>query len=109
MENRTRPVQIKFRVTEEEKDIIKNRMQECHITNMAKYLRQMAINGAIFVTDYSELKERNYELHKIGVNINQIAKKVNETGNIYSHDIDEIKEMLDAIWQSQKFILSDEP
>lgn len=75
----------------------------------AKYLRQMAIHGAIFVTDYSELKERNYELHKIGVNIKQIAKKVNETGNINSHEIDQLKEMMDAIWQSQNYILSDEP
>jgi len=109
MENLKRPIQIKFRVNNSEYVAIKERMKECHIKNFSRYMRQMAIHGAIFVTDYSELKERNYELHKIGVNINQIAKKVNETGNINSHEIDQLKEMMDAIWQSQKYILSDEP
>lgn len=52
---------------------------------------------------------RNYELHKIGVNINQIAKKVNETGIINPQEIELLKEMMDSIWQSQKYILSDEP
>lgn len=104
-----RPIQIKFRVNEQEYNLIKERMNECKIHNMSRFLRQMSLHGCIIVTDYSELKERNYELHKIGVNINQIAKKVNETGNIYSSDIELIKEMMDSIWQSQKYILSDEP
>ena len=50
-----------------------------------------------------------YELHKIGVNINQIAKKVNETGSIYSEDIRMMEEMMDTIWQLQKYLLADEP
>lgn len=105
----TRPIQIKFRVTDHERDLIIERMKMCGIKNMARFLRLMAINGCIINTDYSELKTRNYELHKIGVNINQIAKKVNETGRIFSGDIDRLQEMMDAIWQSQKYILSDEP
>lgn len=104
-----RPIQIKFRVNNSEYVAIKDRMKDCHIKNFSRYMRQMALHGCVIVTDYSELKERNYELHKIGVNINQIAKKVNETGNINSHEIDQLKEMMDAIWQSQKYILSDEP
>lgn len=104
-----RPVQIKFRVTSHERDLIKKRMEMCGIKNMAMYLRLMAINGCVINPDYSELKARNYELHKIGVNINQIAKKVNETDRIFSGDIERLQEMMDAIWQSQKYILSDEP
>ena len=49
-----------------------------------------------------------YELHKIGVNINQIAHKINSTGTIYEKEINDVKEMLDTIWQFQKMILSDE-
>lgn len=104
-----RPIQIKFRVNEQEYLLIKERMKDCKIHNMARFLRQMSLHGCVIVTDYSELKERNYELHKIGVNINQIAKKANETGNIYATDIELLKEMMDSIWQSQKYILSDEP
>ena len=76
---------------------------------MARSLRLMAINGCVINTDYSELKARNYELHKIGVNINQIAKKANETGSIYAEDVKMLQEMMDTIWQLQKYILSAEP
>ena len=104
-----REVQVKFRVTAHEKELIKERMKMCGIKNMARFLRLMAINGCIINTDYSELKARNYELHKIGVNINQIAKKANETGSIYAEDMRMLQEMMDTIWQLQKYILSDEP
>ena len=104
-----RPVQIIFRVTEQEKEQIQERMKMCKIKNMASFLRMMAINGCIINTDYTELKARNYELHKIGVNINQIAKKINETGQIHAKDIKELQKMMDAIWCAQKCILSEEP
>ena len=109
MENLSRPIQIKFRVNELEKEKIKERMKECGIWNMARYLRTMAINGCIIKPDTTDIKETNYELHKIGVNINQIAKKANEAGNIYSEDIKMLKDMMEAIWQLQKYILYDEP
>ena len=105
----TRPIQIKFRVTDHEHDLIKERMKMCGIKNMARFLRLMAINGCIINTDYSELKTRNYELHKIGVNINQIAKRVNETDHLHAGDLERLQEMMEAIWLSQKCILSDEP
>ncbi len=98
-----------FRVTAHEKELIKERMEMCGIKNMARFLRLMAINGCIINTDYSELKARNYELHKIGVNINQIAKRVNETDHLHSGDMERLQEMMEAIWLSQKCILSDEP
>ena len=107
--NRTRRNMILFRVTDLEKQKIRDRMKECGIKNRARYLRTMAINGCIIKPDHTDIKQTNYELHKIGVNINQIAKKVNETGNIYSEDIRTIEEMMDAIWQLQKYILIDEP
>ena len=109
MVNLKRPVQIKFRVSQSEQLKIQERMHECGIKNQARYLRLMAINGCIIKPDYTEIKEMNYELHKIGVNINQIAKKVNSTGTICTDEINQLKEMMDAIWQSQKYILSDEP
>ena len=69
------------------------------------YLRKMAIDGLIIYTDTTNIKEMNKELHSIGVNINQIAKRVNETGSIYEEDIKEIQERLNKIWQLQRTIL----
>lgn len=109
MSNRLRNDRIEIRVSPVEKKMIRQRMEVCHETNMGKYMRRMAIDGCIFVVDYSAIKEMTYELHKIGVNINQIAHKVNSTGTIYKKEINDLKEMLDTIWQFQKSILSEEP
>lgn len=109
MNNLKRKVQIIVRMTPEEKNRLLENMAACHCNNMSRYIRQMALNGLIIYSDSSDIKERNYELRKIGTNINQIAHKVNETGSIYKEDIDQLKELMDIIWQSQRYILSDEP
>lgn len=103
-----RPIQIKFRVTDREKIAIRDRMKVCGIGNMSRYLRTMAINGCIIKPDYSPIKQTNAELHKIGVNLNQIAKKVNETGNIHANEIHAMQEMMERIWQLQLKILKKE-
>ncbi len=42
-------------------------------------------------------------------NLNQIAKRVNTTGNIYKDDLDEIKGIMEKIWHTQKSMLSKQP
>lgn len=105
MEKRKRNIQIKFRVTEEEKQLIEQKMAQLPTWQIGAYLRKMAIDGLIIYTDTTNIKEMNKELHSIGVNINQIAKRVNETGSIYEEDIKEIQERLNKIWQLQRTIL----
>ena len=46
------------------------------------------------------------ELQKIGVNINQIARRINSTGTVYAQDLEDIKGALAQIWQLQRSILS---
>ena len=105
MQNRTRNVQIKFWVTEEEKNLIKQKMALLPTQRIGAYVRTMAIDGLIIYTDTSNIKEMNKELQAIGRNINQIAKRVNSVSNIYDEDIAEIKERLQEIWQLQRRIL----
>ena len=62
------------------------------------YLRKMAIDGYIVNTDTTPLKKQYEEMHKIGVNINQIAKKVNTTGDLYPEEMKELKEMMKELW-----------
>ena len=59
----------------------------------------MAIDGYIVNTDTTPLKKQYEEMHKIGVNINQIAKKVNSTGDLYSEEMQELKEMEKEFWR----------
>ncbi|EAF3252798.1 plasmid mobilization relaxosome protein MobC, partial [Listeria monocytogenes] len=54
MVNRNRNIDLKFRVTEEEKAFIEMKMKEAGITNREAYLRKMAIDGAIIVSNYDE-------------------------------------------------------
>ena len=91
MSNRKRTVQIKFRVTEEERALVEEKMKLIPTRNMAAYLRKMAIDGYVIHVDYSDIKAMTAEIQKIGVNINQIARRANATGNVYQEDIEEIK------------------
>ena len=105
MSNLKRNIQMKFRVTPEERKLIEQKMALLPTKQIGAYLRKMAIDGLIIYTDLSEFKEFQKELQAIGRNINQIAKRVNSTSNIYETDIAEIKERLDEIWQLQRRIL----
>ena len=75
MNNRKRNVQIKFRVTEEERSLIEEKMKQVPTRNMEAYLRKMAIDGYIIQVDHSDIKKMTAELQKIGVNIDQNAEK----------------------------------
>ncbi len=105
MANRKRKIVLRCPVTEEERKLIEQKIAQLPTRQIGAYLRKMAIDGLIIYTDTSNIKEMNRELHSIGVNINQIAKRVNETGFIYEEDIKEIQERLKEIWQLQRTIL----
>jgi hypothetical protein len=105
MDGRKRTVQIKFRVTEEERALIEEKMKQIPTHNVAAYLRKIAIDGYIIQIDHSDIKAMTAEIQKIGVNINQIARRVNSTGSVYQEDIDEIKGALDEIWRLQRLSL----
>mgnify|MGYP001140296304 CR=1 FL=1 len=91
MAERKRNKEIHFYVTEEERKLIRRKM--------GAYLRKMAIDGYIVNTDTTPLKKQYEEMHKIGVNINQIAKKVNTTGDLYPEEMKELKEMVKELWR----------
>jgi SepF-like predicted cell division protein (DUF552 family) len=99
MTKRKRNIQILFCVSPEEKKLIRRKMIEAKTKNMGAYLRKMAIDGYIVNTDTTPLKKQYKEMHKIGVNINQIAKKVNSTGDLYPEEMQELKEMVKELWR----------
>jgi len=94
-----RPIQLKFRVTEAERDLIYEKMSLLNTNNLAAYLRKISIDGYIINTDTTDLKAIAAEMQKIGVNINQIARRVNTTSRIYEQDFIEIQGKVDEIWR----------
>ena len=106
MVNRKRNIQLKIWLTEEERRLIDEKMKLLPTSQIGAYIRKMAIDGYIIYTDTANIKEMNKELRAIGRNINQIAKRVNSTSDIYREDIAELRERLGEIWRLQRTILS---
>lgn len=82
--------QINFRVTSSEYEVIQKRMKEAGITHPSAFLRKMAMDGYIVRMDMTDIKE---VLRLVGINsknLNQYAKRANETGSIYADDIDDL-------------------
>ena len=57
MAKRKRDIQLKFRVTPQEREMIETKMAQFGTTNMAAYLRKMAIDGYVVKLDLPELRE----------------------------------------------------
>ena len=72
---------------------------------MGAYLRKMAIDGYVLRLDLPELREMISLLRRCSGNLNQIAKRANESGRIYETDLAEIQEQLDGLWNTAREIL----
>ena len=88
IENRERSIQKKLRVNEKENERIKLMMRKTGITNFSIFARRACCNKEIFSIDFSEYKNiiseisaTKSERKRIGNNINQIAKHLNENKN----------------------------
>ena len=96
--NRVRKVQLNFRVTEREKQLIEDRMQEIGTTNREAYLRKIAIDGMLVRLEVPELKEIVALMRRTSNNVNQIARRLNETGRIYEVDITDVQNQQEQLW-----------
>lgn len=105
MENRKRNVQIIVRVTEDERTLIEEKMKQIPTMNLSAYSRKMLINGYIIVLDLQEVKAHTAQLQKIGGNLNQITKRINETRRIYDNDMDELKRLMNEVWKLERQLL----
>ena len=101
-----RNVQMHFRVSEEEEKLIREKMKQTGIRSIGVYFRKMALDGYCIQLDLSDVKEVIRLLRICSNNLNQYAKKANETGSIYQTDIENLKEILEEIWKEMKEILT---
>ena len=102
MADRTRPIRIEFCVTEQEKELIESKMAQLGTRNMGAYLRKMAIDGYIIKVDYTEQKKLAAAVSRAAANINQICRRINQTGHFYEDDIVELKAKQCEIWELLK-------
>ena len=106
MTNRTRKIVLRVPVTPEERELIRQKMALLHTRNFSAYARKMLIDGYVVHIDTTDIRAQTAELQKIGVNISQIARRLNSMGPLYTQDVADIKGALAQIWQLQRYILS---
>ena len=92
-EKRKRPVQKLIRLTEEENRFISTKVEESGMTNFNAFARIMLIMGEVKILNFEELRELRKEINRIGVNINQVAKKVNEDHQASLTELSQILEL----------------
>lgn len=97
---------LHFRVSKAELARIREKMEEAGIQNMGAYLRKMALDGYCIKLELDDMKEMVSLLRYCSNNLNQYAKKANETGSIYFEDILDLRMRLDRIWEGCKDALA---
>lgn len=102
---RNRNVQIIFWVSEAEKSMIEEKMTQAGMTNLSAYLRRIAIDGMIVRLELPELKEMVSLLRYAGNNINQIARRMNESGRVYDTDLEQVVQNQEQLWDMANGIL----
>ena len=105
MQNLKRNINMGFRVTPEEKELIHRRQAQTGIRNLRAYLLKMAVDGMVVNLDLSEVNECSRLLRTVSNNVNQIAKRANAGGNIHAAELAEIQTGLGEVWQQQDKII----
>ena len=106
MAKQKRGVLLKVRVTPEERELIRQKMALLGTDNMAAYMRKMAIDGYVVKLDLPELRELVSLLRYSSNNLNQLTRRVHETGRVYAADMEDILQNQERIWQAASGILS---
>ena len=109
MPKRTRDILLRFFVTAKEKAAIQKRMELVGLKNMSTYLRKIATDGYLLNVDLSCFDKMLEDIHGVSKNINQIAKRINATDNIYAADMQELKNNQEKIWELLRKIYSQLP
>jgi len=103
--NRKRNVNLLIKTTQEERDMIDRRMKQTGMTSLRGYILKMAIDGRVIHVELESIREMVRLLSNATNNINQVAKKCNETGNLYARDVEVLKERVEGIWGQTQVIL----
>ena len=93
-----RTIPLYFKVSAEEKAVIDKKMEQLGTHNQRAYLRKMAVDGYVVRVDMTDVKELAGLLRNCANNLNQIARRVNGTGNLYEEDVADLKVRYGELW-----------
>ena len=104
--NRKREMQVNFRVSPQELEMIEQKMAQLGTSNREAYLRKMALDGYVVKLELPELKELVSLMRYSSNNLNQLTRRVHETGRIYDADLDDISQRQEQLWAGVREILT---
>lgn len=104
--NRKREVQVNFRVSPQELERIEQKMAQLGTSNREAYLRKMALDGYVVRLELPELKELVSLMRRSSNNLNQLTRRLHETGRIYDADLEDITQRQDQIWAGVREVLT---
>ena len=84
---------------------IERRAEACH-TDTTKYLRKMILDREPIFYDMKEVTPLLNGMRIISSNINQIARKANETNNIYAEDVEILRKEVSKLSRTVNVSLS---
>ena len=103
---RQREVRLRFYVTPEERETIEEKMALLGTNNLSAYLRKMALDGYICSLDLPELRELTSLMRRSSSNLNQLTKRVHETGRVYDADLEGLRQEFEKLWKAAEVIVS---
>lgn len=109
MENRERNHQLKIYLSEEEKEFFKEKMKLAKCRTMSHFIRKCVMEKEIYEVDLEPFRDLQGLLSNATNSLNQIAKRVNQTGIIYRDDIEEMKKSIEKfskeLWDIHSLLL----
>ena len=105
MAKRKRPIILRCPVTAEERNLIEQKMAQLQTKRIGAYLRKMAIDGYVVRLDLPELRELVSLLRRSSNNLNQLTRRVHETGRFYDADLEDLRQSYDRLWEAARRVL----
>ena len=103
---RRRKIRLEFYVSEKDLHMIQQKMAQIGTNNLSAYLRKIAIDGCIIKLELPELRDMVSLLRRSSNNLNQIARRVNETGRFYAADMEDMLAKQEQLWQAANVIIT---
>jgi hypothetical protein len=105
MAEQARKIPLQFYVSEQERKLIQTKMEQYSTNNLSAYLRKIAIDGYVVNLELPELGEMVSLLRRSSNNLNQLTKRVHETGQFYDADLEDLRRDYDGLWDAAQKIL----
>lgn len=83
---------LKIRISQEEKEAIDKKFRNSGLRTESEFVRAMIFTGLIVHFNEENMKQIMRDFSSASNNINQIAMRVNRTGNLYADDFTQLKE-----------------